>query len=99
MTIILIILVYLVGAVLAYGRCYAGFYEIDENYPMLPPSIDRFAFIPALLSWLGFLVGLVIYVFNSERYFLKFSKKPLVEKFQIFLKENPEYARYYELYR
>lgn len=81
MIILLIALIYLIGCVLSFGRSVASFYELDENYPELCPTQLGFEYFVTALSWLGFISGVAIYRLNRERYFFKWSKKPLWKKY------------------
>lgn len=86
MTTLLIIAIYLIGCVLAYGRLYASFYEIDENYiswisPMGIKNFKGFALFQISMSWVTFLSGVLIYFTDDEKYFLKWSNKDLIERY------------------
>ena len=85
MIILLIVLIYLIGCVLSFGRNRATFYEISEQYldfPAVEPyQLDKFEFLSAVLSWIGFIAGVWGYFEDSEKYFFKWSKKPLWKKY------------------
>lgn len=82
-----LILAYIIGCVLSYGRVYASFYELEEKYCTTQfPEITKqtkilFVYI-SILSWVGFLIGLVFFLFlKNEKYLFKFSINDLVEKY------------------
>lgn len=82
-TILVILVIYIIGCILSYGRHYARMYEIDEDYiNTLPPYKDNsFTLLFSLFSWVGFIAGIIIYFGDEEKYFLKYSNKPLWDKY------------------
>lgn len=74
-----IILIYLLGIIPAYGRINGSFYEIDERFigDIRPWPVMPFYF----LSWVAFIVGIIIFFVNNEKYFFKWSKKDLWKKY------------------
>lgn len=79
-----IILFYLIGCILAYGRSYASFYIIDEKFiDSLPPKStdDNFNIAISLFSWVSFITGIFIYFMDNEKYFLKYTNKDLWERY------------------
>ena len=82
MEIAIITTVYLIGCILSYTRVMAATYEINEElikYTDLEPDYV-FILLISMFSWFGFMAGAIAYVTNREKYFLKFSHKPLYEK-------------------
>lgn len=79
---LLIVVLYLIGFVLAYGRAYASMYCIDLKYPDLLQeeyqilyahmSNTRFAFSVAWSSWFGFLVGVVMKYIYDDAYWFRY---------------------------
>lgn len=69
MNMITIILIYLLGCVLAYGRIYACLYEIGDIFT---DEDFRFTIGYSLLSWITFISGIVIYFSEDERDFIRF---------------------------
>lgn len=83
------LLIYLLGCVLAYGRHYARFYEIEEDFPYIRPNMDRFfvhRIVITILSWAGFLEGVRVYFKEKQRYFLRYSYRKLKKKYEQTLK-------------
>lgn len=88
---ILYIILYFLGSILAYGKLYAIYYEDSElkqhYYPQLPPinifkKYYKTLFWYTLYSWVGFLIAWILsrnYV--SKKYFLKFNSKKLYFKY------------------
>jgi hypothetical protein len=74
---ILLIWIYLVGAVLSYGRNLSSYYcTYRENKWLFNSQWEEFktSLIKlSLLSWLGFLIGLIPYFADNEEIFLKFN--------------------------
>ena len=77
------IIIYLIGCILAYGRINGSFYEIEKKYEdvlgmnhanclFIMPVVTFLTIIMIFCSWIGFLIGLIIYLVNTEKYFLKF---------------------------
>lgn len=83
MTIIYIILIYLLGCILAYGRLYASFYEIDEEYlpTFKPEGMPTEIVLSILLSWITFIAGAIIFETNNEKYMFKWSNKDLWKRY------------------
>lgn len=77
-----IVILYLIGVVLSYGRMKAESYEIEkdryENYPGIGPmKEDCVFFIFIIFSWYTFFIGVYDYFNSKEKYFFKWSKKEL----------------------
>ena len=84
MTTLTIIIIYLIGVVLSLGRLAGSFYEIEERYTKWVPCsyktiLDTDMAIYSLFSWLCFLAGLIVYFGDKEKYFFKWSYKPLIK--------------------
>lgn len=87
MTTIIIIVLYIIGAVLSFGRVVGSSYGIEEYYIEYLPCSFKSPFFPfsvfvTSVSWIGFLAGIIIYWAESEKYFFKWSFKPLIEKWK-----------------
>jgi hypothetical protein len=67
MEIILIIAVYILGCVLAYGRVRASIWLDDKCINNLPTLIKF-----TLASWIGFIAGFIVYHVEEEKTFFKF---------------------------
>lgn len=86
---ILIILFYLIGCVLSYGRMYGALRSIDYDYIKVfyPEDINAgYIYIITITSWLGFMIGILYYLANilegdKEKYFIKFNKKDLIRMY------------------
>jgi len=82
---ILILMVYLAGCILAYGRIYASAYEIDREFIrwMKPTglSLDTPTVLLVILSWFTFLAGSISYIADKDKYFLKYNNDDLIEKY------------------
>lgn len=81
---ITIALIYIVGCILSYGRVFASFYEIEEEYYIkgIKPSLKEVQLIltlVAIFSWIGFFTGVYIYFLRKEKYFLKYSLRNIEE--------------------
>ena len=82
-----IIVFYLIGCILSYGRVYASFYEIEENYikwfpPTFPNHVMATIWFTTLLSWFGLVAGIAIYKEDKEKYCFKYSSRDLVIKYK-----------------
>jgi len=80
----LIIVIYLIGYLLCYGRAYASMYNIDRHYCKdIRPNLnsDRFPVVISLFSWIGLLAGTIIYFLEWEKgdFFLKYNDDDLWE--------------------
>jgi hypothetical protein len=75
-TFFLVLFVYIIGAILAYGRAYAEFKDI------------KFALCNSLLSWIAFLFGAGFW--KQRTRFLQF--RPVVAKRKRNLEEDLEFA-------
>lgn len=75
------IIIYLIGCVLCFGRNNAGFYEIAEDFPILKPRSSKGCIPFSFTSWFGFLILVIMYLIGNERYFFKWSRKDLIDKY------------------
>ena len=85
--IFIIILVYLLGCILVYGKIIGSEYEIEEDYIDLIPCEyfsggDKSILILSAYSWTLFFAATIIYFKDKEKYFFKWSFKPLIEKWE-----------------
>jgi hypothetical protein len=85
MTLLIILAVYLLGCILAYWRLMGSIYEIEEThllvrnlYPNYFPQFNGISW----LSWISFIIGIIIYIRDKEKYFFKFSRKPLIRQYE-----------------
>lgn len=85
---IYIILIYLIGCLLSFGRITAKFFEIEERYLRYEPFLEwwlnpvqfKVGMKYTLLSWIGLSYGIYQYHILSEWYLFKFSYNALKEK-------------------
>lgn len=71
MTAIILIALYILGCVLAYGRLNAQYVEDKELYGMYSYwTLSDFILIS--LSWGTFLFGIISYYADGDKYFIKF---------------------------
>jgi phosphate starvation-inducible membrane PsiE len=75
----IIIILYLIGCILSYGRINASMYAIDEEFIKFIPPTPAYLTISilSLFSWLMFIAVIFVYFENNEHYFFKWSYKPL----------------------
>lgn len=85
MNTLIVILIYLLGCILAYGRLLGSFYKIEEEFiPFIEPDFTNhkefIKTMPTLiipvtfLSWFGFILGTIIYLSEGNyKYFLKYT--------------------------
>lgn len=75
----IIIILYIIGCILSYGRLTASTYIIDEEFIKFIPPTPAYLTISilSLFSWLAFIAGIFVYFENNEHYFFKWSYKPL----------------------
>lgn len=91
--IILTIIIYIIGCVLAYGKVNAFLYQLNEDYlPDIKPDYEinyEFGYIFIIIfSWIGFLSTLSVCIITKQKYFLKFcSMKKL---WKIYYEHNPK---------
>ena len=71
----------MIGCILSYGRVLACEYEIDERSIRTVPANPHYKFyiFCSILSWIGFILGTILYFVDNEKYFLKFSYKDLMD--------------------
>lgn len=88
----MVLVVYLAGAILSYGRSFASFYEIEEKFAdVSEPSLKGAKVVilmATLLSWIGFLGGIMVRFHYEEKYFLKYSMKDLKRRYKDAKKRN-----------
>lgn len=98
LTTFFLILIYIIGAVLAYGRAYAAFQNIT------------FAIMNATISWFGLFIGTISFIIIRDRFYLQFRRpiynhlydkngKIIARDFQEYLDEqlkDPEFRREYK---
>jgi hypothetical protein len=82
LTLTIIIVIYLIGCIFFYLRITGFFYEIEEAYIehvkcWIPNYGNNFIHLISILSWFGFISGIIIYFINDEKYFFKKSFKKL----------------------
>lgn len=85
----ILIILYIIGCILAYGRVAASFYCIDRQFieslepePLFSrPGVAVLVILVTLLSWAGFIMGIMQYCMSNDYYFLKFSNKDLWEEY------------------
>jgi len=70
MTILLIVIIYLIGAILSLGRVNASFEVFKEYNSLMKETINLVRYITGL-SWIGFLAGITVY-FMCEKQECKF---------------------------
>lgn len=92
-----IVLFYLIGVVLAYGRLLASFAQIDADFPMLTPlqPSPGIKYV-SLLSWFAVLTGIIVYFIDESgphRQFFRFTMKDIWETHN----NNEEAQRYKKL--
>jgi len=82
-TILIILGIYILGCILAFGRFKASIYQIEEKYIEYFPVWDNHRVIVffSLFSFIGFLAGIVVYFIEDEKYFFKYSYKPLIDRY------------------
>jgi len=73
MTIIIFILIYVIGFILAYGRARSSYDEFIY-YNSLKIKSYVMIYLISLFSWLGFIAGFVVYFTSRECFELKFFK-------------------------
>lgn len=79
---ILYLWIWFAGVILSWPRVVASFYQIDEDYiHALPPDHCWFEFFVSLFSWVSVFTGIVVYYQEKEKYFWKWSKKKLWERY------------------
>jgi hypothetical protein len=83
---IIFAIVYLIGAILAYGKVNAGLYEIDERYinssaPEIRSNVI-YSMGLATFSWITFISGILFGYLGGYKYFLKYSYKDLRRKWE-----------------
>ena len=79
------IIFYLIGCLLCFGRIKAQFYEIEEKYIfLLPPENPQIIFVifHSSFSWIGLLAGVVSKLMKKEKYWFKWSYKPLYDQWE-----------------
>lgn len=69
----IIIILYLIGCILSYGRFNASMYDIEEKFiEFIPPTPNYLiVLIISLSSWIAFIGGILLYFENNEHYFFK----------------------------
>lgn len=86
-TTIIILAVYIVGCVLAYGKDMAISYELDEEFiTNLPPETTKTEFILLIASTFSSYMGFIAALYSSKelgctKYWFKWSKKDLWKQY------------------
>ena len=88
MIIFTIFTIYIIGCILSYGKFYASLkgvdYKYEDSYPikLTDNNYEILAIIfITLLSWIGFLTGILRYFRYNAHYFLKYSDRDLKERY------------------
>lgn len=84
MILLLIILaIYLLGVILAYGRIIASFcdaLEISGGHEVYQQAQIKRILLASLLSWIAFIVGVFMYKAFAEQHFFKWKLKDIQNK-------------------
>ena len=83
---VIFIVIYLIGCILSFGRIFAFACEADKKCIkyVAPSNLSNWyiiILIVTLLSWVGFIVGVLIYIIDDEHYFLKYHRLDLWEEY------------------
>lgn len=85
--VISVLIIYLIGVILTFGRLAGGTYGTIEEFIGTVPceyknifKVDRVFNQLACYSWLGFISGVFVYYILNQKYFFKWSFKPLLEQ-------------------
>lgn len=71
--ILIYITIYLIGSILAYGRMNASLcYSNNSILKRVLGQNIKVGYKGLLLSWIGFIISIIIYFQDKEKYFLKF---------------------------
>lgn len=85
MTLLIILSVYLLGCILSYWRLMGSIYEAEEFalnvWNTYPNTFSEFKVI-SWFSWITFIMGIIIYIRDKEKYFFKFSRKSLIRQYE-----------------